>query len=192
MNSWILEAGQYLATEETAQAASDFSPVYANIVATVALLLAGLSLLWQYRSGRLERPDVSISGQCAVILDGSDPLNPKWQFDVRLANTGHKTASVKEVAWQIETPAKSLMLVSDGQLIPVVPMKLEGLDTASWSMQIPIHGTRWKGLRGRPFAKVVRRLNWIEKIRKLEVERTLVGDWYQLEYDPELDRLPVE
>lgn len=192
MNSWIHEARQYLATEEATQVASDFSPIYANIVGTAALLLAGLSLLWQYRSGRLERPDVAISGQCAVTVDGSDPLNPKWQFDVHLANTGHKTASIKAVAWQIETPKKSLMLVSDGELKPEVPMKLDGLDTESWSMQIAIQGTKWKGLRGRPYAKVVRRLSWTEKIRKLEVERTLVGDWCLMEYDPRWVQLPVD
>ncbi|MFE5835832.1 hypothetical protein [Arthrobacter sp. NPDC056493] len=187
MISWILQT----APEQT-QNAGDFAPVYANIVATVALILAGLSLLWQYLTGRRDRPLVSISGQCSVTMDGQEPRNPKWQLDVHLANTGHKAASVKEVAWQIETSKKTLIPVVGGPLDPTVPMKLEGLDTETWSMEIPIHGTKWKGLRGRPYAKVVKRLNWIQRLEGFEVESTLVGDWCQMEYEPEWFQLPTE
>lgn len=183
MNPWIFDVAQLIAAEQAPQAIGGDSKIYANVVSTLAFLLAGTSLIWQYHRSLLEKPKLTIEGGYAVTGLSSDPKNPKWAFNITVANTGHKTASVKDIGWQIERKPGGLLAIR-GELVPTVPMRLEGLDSQDWEILCNMQGTLWKGLRGRPYAVVVARPTKREAKKGIGPERTIVGDWYTMDYDP--------
>lgn len=203
MNPWILDVIDLLQTtpvvpiesmnpaEPPAPPSGDSSKVYANIVSTLAFLLAIASLYWQYHRSRLDSPSLTVSGQPSVTWDSEQPTKHHWSLPVHLANTGHRTASIKDIGWQLQRADGGVVNVKAGPPEPAVPMKLEALDSQDWELLIEIKGTIWDGRQGRPYATVVARPTRSETKKGIGAERTLTGPWSTLhDYSEDLPEVP--
>lgn len=131
-------------------------PNYSEWVASLALILSAVSLVWQILRSRRDQPAITVDGQWAVERRKLDGLweEPHWTFPVSVTNAGGRAVTVMKVGWEVCTQAGE-MLVRSAHMGLELPTRLEALSAETWEARMPVRGTNWEGLSARPVAYVV-------------------------------------
>lgn len=163
----------------------DETGVWTIIISSLALVVSALTFFRSLYKESREGPDVKVSGLVAVGLDSRTPLEPFWGFQIVVTNDGGSAVTIDRPGWDLEIAAGRVNHVSGGAVDDEMPMRLEHHDSKSFLFDIPIRGTQWDGLTGRPVVSFVKRPTWREKRRGLTSRRTARGSAQVLRIPPD-------
>ncbi|MEV7648013.1 hypothetical protein [Arthrobacter sp. NPDC089319] len=175
--------------------------MYADIVATFALVIAGFSLVWQYKkSVSWYKPSITVDGRWmkshSLNRDGSTK-ELTWGLEVDVSNVGQASTTLVDVYWEIEVPGKKPLKVRGsadpsgeisvevigelrvihGVYVPPIPAQLAENDSLAWVFSHPQDNPLIKGaVRGRPAVVYVTRTKNLGA-KYVNDRETAYGEW---------------
>jgi hypothetical protein len=80
---------------------------YANVVATLAFVLAAVSLFWQIKSNLWDRPNIVFMQDRVMTQTSQDPSTGReadlgWLAEVIVSNTGNFETTILSVEWEFD------------------------------------------------------------------------------------------
>lgn len=178
--------------------------VYADVVATLAFLIAGVTAGRQiYLHVKWDRPVLAVTGDFGHITelhsDGTTS-DPRWGFTLTATNTGETPTRLLDACWELaladgrtvlvrgtDSPGgiysfatQGETLILDGEFDPKIPLTLGKLDAVEWEWERDerAHPLVADAVRGRPIVTYVSRTRRKDRNASGNPGTTLgAGEW---------------
>lgn len=175
-------------------------PAYADLMSTIALLLAAVGVGWHLAKRLGERPDLVVTGREVVRFEvhpnlvwrEHDRVSTTRSYSITVRNFGRSPVTVTQVGWQVLDPealvdlAMNYRVDEDGPWSsggPVIPHRIESFDEATWTVSEDFMKRFYASARARAAVRFSAPAISppLRPWRRGVANRSLVGDWIELE-----------